>query len=255
MIGGGVDLTQQAGHRAVVISDVLLYRDGVAAGLARAGAFAPICVADPADILDVLADQEPDVVFLDMTRPAALALSRALVPMLAGTPIIGFGVASHDEALACAEAGISAFVGADGTIDDLAQAALLALEGKAVISPTLAALLVQRIAALSEAHSPPNATLTRREREIACLIDHGLSNKEIASSLKISPATVKNHVHTILEKLNVTRRNAIGRSLSVNRRDDHRRLSSLRGPEPTPAELPVRAEPGSAGRVQQLSLG
>ena len=248
-------MTQRAGHRAVVVSDVLLYRDGVAAGLARAGAFAPICVADPADILDILADQEPDVVFLDMTRPAALALSRALVPMLAGTPIIGFGVASHDEALACAEAGISAFVGADGTIDDLAQAALLALEGKAVVSPTLTALLVQRIAALSEAHSPPNATLTRREQEIACLIDHGLSNKEIAGSLKISPATVKNHVHTILEKLNVTRRNAIGRSLNFNRRDDYQRLPSLRVPEPTSAELSTRSEPGIASRAPQLFLG
>lgn len=217
---------------------MLLYRDGVASGLARAGAFAPICVADPSDALDMVVDSDPDVVFLDMTRPAALKLSRALVPMLAGTPIIGFGVGSHDEALACAEAGISAFVGADGTIDDLAQAALLALEGKAVLSPTLTALLVQRIAALSEAHSPPNATLTRREQEIARLIDHGLSNKEIAGTLKISPATVKNHVHTILEKLNVTRRNAIGRTLGIGRRG-----STPRGPEPQSAGSIGSAQP------------
>ena len=247
-------MTQQSGHRAVVISDVLLYRDGVAAGLARAGAFAPICVTDPSDALDVVADSEPDIVFLDMTRPAALTLSRVLVPMLAGTPIIGFGVASHDEALACAEAGISAFVGADGTIDDLAQAALLALDGKAVVSPTLTALLVQRIAALSEAHSQPNSTLTRREQEIACLIDHGLSNKEIAGSLRISPATVKNHVHAILEKLNVTRRNAIGRSLSFGRRPDNAHGPSLLGAEPISASLPARAEPGSAGVAQQVFL-
>lgn len=251
MNGGDVDLTQQAGHRAIVVSDVLLYRDGVAAGLARAGAFAPICVAGSTDVFDVFADNEPDVVFLDMTRPTALALSRTLAPMLAGIPIIGFGVGSHDEALACAEAGISAFVGAEGTIDDLAQAALLALQGQAVVSPTLAALLVQRIAALSESYSPPNATLTRREQEIACLIDHGLSNKEIAGSLKISPATVKNHVHTILEKLNVSRRNAIGRSLSFNRREDLR-MSSLHEPN---APLPARSETGAAGKAQELFLG
>lgn len=216
IIGGG-DLAQRTGRGSVIISDVLLYRDGVAAGLARARAFAPISAVDPVNALDLLADGAPDVVFLDMTRPTALTLARALVPMLAGTPIIGFGVASHDEALACAEAGISAFVGADGTIDDLAQAALLALDGKAVVSPRLAALLVQRVAALSDASSPACATLTRREHEIARLIDHGLSNKEIAGSLRISPATVKNHVHTILEKLNVPRRNAIGRSLGFAR--------------------------------------
>ena len=204
----------------MVISDVLLYRDGVADGLARTGAFASIRAADQSDALDIIARQQPEIVFLDMSRPAALALSRALVAVLAGAPIIGFGVAGHDEALACAEAGISAFVGADGTIEDLGRTALLALEGKAVLSPTLTALLVHRIATLSEAHYPPSTALTRREHEIAGLIDHGLSNKEIAGVLHISPATVKNHVHTILEKLNVTRRNAVGRSLAVSHRPD-----------------------------------
>jgi two-component system nitrate/nitrite response regulator NarL len=48
--------------------------------------------------------------------------------------------------------------------------------------------------------------LTRREREIVRLIDEGLSNKEIAASLRIQLATVKNHVHHILVKLGVQRR-------------------------------------------------
>jgi DNA-binding CsgD family transcriptional regulator len=51
--------------------------------------------------------------------------------------------------------------------------------------------------------------LTRREREIAALIGEGLSNKEIAIDLRIGPSTVKNHIHNILEKLNVRRRAAI----------------------------------------------
>jgi two-component system nitrate/nitrite response regulator NarL len=48
--------------------------------------------------------------------------------------------------------------------------------------------------------------LTARERELAGLLDEGLSNKEIAQRLSISIATVKNHVHRILEKLQVQRR-------------------------------------------------
>ena len=48
--------------------------------------------------------------------------------------------------------------------------------------------------------------LTVRERQIARLLDEGLSNKEIAIQLCIEVATVKNHVHNILEKLNVQRR-------------------------------------------------
>jgi ATP/maltotriose-dependent transcriptional regulator MalT len=48
--------------------------------------------------------------------------------------------------------------------------------------------------------------LTARERQIVQLIAQGLSNKEIGSQLFIEVATVKNHVHNILEKLQVTRR-------------------------------------------------
>ena len=55
---------------------------------------------------------------------------------------------------------------------------------------------------------PPEAALTRREQDIIALIDRGLSNKEIARQLKISLPTVKNHVHNILEKLQVRRRGA-----------------------------------------------
>jgi DNA-binding NarL/FixJ family response regulator len=49
--------------------------------------------------------------------------------------------------------------------------------------------------------SPNAGTLTEREREVLCLIVEGLTNKEIASRLKISSATVKNHVLHITNKL------------------------------------------------------
>jgi len=55
---------------------------------------------------------------------------------------------------------------------------------------------------------PPEAALTRREQDIIALIDRGLSNKEIARQLKLSLPTVKNHVHNILDKLQVRRRGA-----------------------------------------------
>jgi DNA-binding CsgD family transcriptional regulator len=48
--------------------------------------------------------------------------------------------------------------------------------------------------------------LTQREREIVALVERGLSNKEIARSLRIGDATVKNHIHSILSKLQVRRR-------------------------------------------------
>jgi DNA-binding NarL/FixJ family response regulator len=194
---------------AVIVSDVLLYRDGVAAGITQLGDIGVVGVCGSVDALAALTQHKPDLVIMDMSRASDFRLPRMMAAARPATPIVGFGVGNHDEAIACAEAGIVAFVGADGTIEDLNRTALLALEGKVECSPALTAKLVQRLAALAEGGAPNPATLTRREREIACLIDDGLSNKEIASSLNISPATVKNHVHTILEKLNIHRRNAI----------------------------------------------
>jgi len=77
-----------------------------------------------------------------------------------------------------------------------------------VCSPRVAGALLRRIAALATDGRSDRvpAHLTNREREIMGLIDEGLSNKEIAKRLRIEVATVKNHVHNILEKLQVHRR-------------------------------------------------
>ena len=56
----------------------------------------------------------------------------------------------------------------------------------------------------TDATAPP--LLTPREAEVVALVDRGLSNKQIAQRLHIGTATVKNHVHNILEKLHVSRR-------------------------------------------------
>jgi DNA-binding NarL/FixJ family response regulator len=51
--------------------------------------------------------------------------------------------------------------------------------------------------------------LTRREFDVACLLGKGLTNKEIAQRLSINPATVKNHVHSVLTKLELARREQV----------------------------------------------
>ena len=65
---------------------------------------------------------------------------------------------------------------------------------------------------------PQSSRLTDREREVASMVGDGLSNKEIAGMLRISPATVKNHVHNILDKLDLPSRSAIGGRLEVTAR-------------------------------------
>jgi DNA-binding CsgD family transcriptional regulator len=114
------------------------------------------------------------------------------------------------ELIACAEAGIVGFVTRDASVDDLVDAIRNALRGEVICSARVSGLLFQRMAALSGATQAPSnmRLLTRRECEIAKLVYEGMSNKEIARSLRIASATVKNHVHNILEKLQVSRRSA-----------------------------------------------
>lgn len=200
---------------AVIISDVLLYREGVHDGMQRLGGIAIVAAIGSADVSALLEHALPDLVIIDASRSATLAAARLLARVAPGIRIIGFGIGGHDEALAGAEAGITAFVGQEGSVADIREAALRALRGEAVCSPELTAKLLARLAALSIGAPIAEAlpALTGREQEIAQLVGDGLSNKEIAHRLGISPATVKNHVHTILDKLDVTRRSSIGARL------------------------------------------
>src|SRR5262249_5722679 len=126
--------------------------------------------------------------------------------------VVAFAVSGMEEdVLACAEAGISGYVTKDGSAEDLVAAVLRALRGEVMCSPRVAALLFRRVATLSGGCpvSRADACLTRREREIAALVACNLPNKEIARRLCVGPATIKNHVHNILQKLSIHRRSDI----------------------------------------------
>ncbi|HYI40303.1 MAG TPA: response regulator transcription factor [Allosphingosinicella sp.] len=196
---------------AVVVSDVLLYREGLASGLGRTGDFERVVGASPDELPTLLEEFSPQVMFVDVSRAgscAAARLAKRLAPQLL---VIGFGMSSDDQGVAGAEAGVTAFIDHEGTIDDLSHAAKRALNGVPVCPPPLMACLLRRVEELAFVSGGPaaNAHLTQREREVASLVETGLSNKEIAGTLKISPATVKNHVHMILDKLNLPRRRLI----------------------------------------------
>lgn len=85
-------------------------------------------------------------------------------------------------------------------------------EGRPHVCPKVTAALMERIAELSEGQFALTkrdvalTDLTEREREVLALIGYGLSNREIAQKLYIEVGTVKNHVHSILKKLNASNR-------------------------------------------------
>ena len=196
--------------RALIVSDVRLYREGLAAALAARPDLELVgAVASLDDALELLESERRAVVVLDTGMPQALDIARALMRVAPLTKIVAVAVADDAaDVVACAEAGMAGYVSRDGSIEDVASAIHGVVRGELRCSPSMVSTLFRRLALLApnRAAVGDEALLTKREIEIVALIDDGLSNKEIGRRLRIGTPTVKNHVHHILEKLRVRRR-------------------------------------------------
>jgi DNA-binding NarL/FixJ family response regulator len=105
------------------------------------------------------------------------------------------------------EEGVSGYVSLGDGLSELIETLQMVRNNQTPSSGRVTHMVIRTIRRLSEdAHSTPEARLSVREQEIFRLIQEGLSNKEIASRLRITPNTVKNHVHHLLEKLRVRNR-------------------------------------------------
>jgi DNA-binding NarL/FixJ family response regulator len=131
---------------------------------------------------------------------------RVLRAECATTRILAFAVRDDiSDIVGHAEAGADGFVTANSSLAELVEAIRRTAAGELLCSPQIAAQLLRRAARRSD---PPHGDgalveLTGRERQVYSLLRQGLSNKEIANVLTIAEATVKNHVHHLLEKLRV----------------------------------------------------
>ena len=195
--------------RVLVVGDIRLYREGLAASLDREDGIA--VVGSASDRRNAVAEGRrlrPDVALIDLAMPESHAAVRSLAA-IDDLHVVALAVPEQEsEIVSCAEAGIAGYVTRDGSFDDLVAMIQSVARGETLLSPRIAATLMRRVAALAadRRRPPADAPLTARELEIVALIDEGLSNKAIAQQLSIELATVKNHVHNILEKLRVTRR-------------------------------------------------
>jgi DNA-binding NarL/FixJ family response regulator len=164
---------------------------------------------DGNETLARLRELRPSVILLDTTFSGSMDLLRAVVREVPDSYTVALALGeTESEIIDWAEAGVSGYVTRDASIAELVMVIERVTRGEVLCSPRVAGSLFRRVSALASegrTTSPP-ARLTAREWEIVELINEGLSNKEIAARLVIELATVKNHVHNILAKLNVARR-------------------------------------------------
>jgi DNA-binding NarL/FixJ family response regulator len=114
--------------------------------------------------------------------------------------------AARGQVYAALRVGAKAYVDLDADPKELAKAVIMAAEDKVYLSPDAAELLVKDVSSAIEPNASsrlPQVDLSRRETEIVQLLCEGLSGKEIARNLHISPKTVENHRYNIYRKCGV----------------------------------------------------
>ena len=193
----------------IVAVAVRLYREGLAATLATQRHFRIQGTAGtPPDAQAAVRELQPTVVIVDVSLEDVFGLMRTLHAESPNSRILAFAVREEIATiLDYAEAGADGFVTANSTMADLVEAIERTAAGELMCSPRIAAQLFRRAAHQARrSPEPVDPPLTYREQQVLSLLKQGRSNKEIATVLNIAEATVKNHVHHVLEKLQVATR-------------------------------------------------
>ena len=196
--------------RVLVVTEIRLYRDGVAEALRRLEdvELAVTAATGPAAVMTARR-ADCDVVLLDMAVRDSTRLVAALLTARPGLKVVALGVPEDSpEVVTCAEAGICGYVSREATLAELGDALRCALRGEAPVTAKVAAGLLRHIAfqARTRRGGDLPQQLTPREREVVELLESGMTNRQIARALDLQVSTVKNHVHNVLAKCGVTGR-------------------------------------------------
>lgn len=148
---------------------------------------------------------EPDVVLMDLVMPVmdGLTAIKQIKQMRPSTEVIALTSFADDEKVFTAiRSGATGYLLKDVQPNDLVKAVLAADRGEVQLHPEVAKLLMHEVVAPAKEVDSLDE-LTEREREVLGLLGLGMSNKEIAYKISVSEKTVKAHVSSILNKLNL----------------------------------------------------
>lgn len=153
---------------------------------------------------------------------SALRLIEGVKQRYPNLKVIVLGLANSEAVIMrYIEAGASGYTLLQDSLDELRLRIRATFNQEAYVSPEVIAALMNRIANLSEILEDVGvvpeqyAELTERERQILNLIASGLTNQAIADELVIEVGTVKNHIHSVFDKLNVSSRKDAALYLSL----------------------------------------
>lgn len=191
----------------LVLTPVRLLGDGLVACL---GARPDICivavVADLQGVREKLGTAAVELVLIDVTQGIDLYDVRSVAAQHPEVALVALGLTEQrQEVIRCGRAGFTGYISREATTEQLCKALSDVIEGRLACPAEISGSLLRALFRTGPAadDTQPSGALTRRESDVLQLIGEGLSNKEIARELVLSIATVKHHVHNILDKLNL----------------------------------------------------
>ena len=156
--------------------------------------------ADGAGALELVREQRPDVVLMDLQMPGVdgVSATRAIMSEGLGTDVLVLTSYSDGERIVGAlEAGAVGYLLKDAEAEDVLEGIRAVSRGESPIHPKAARQL------LGARMSSPPVQLTTRETEVLRLVKDGLANKQIARRLNISERTVKAHLTSAFARIGV----------------------------------------------------
>jgi DNA-binding NarL/FixJ family response regulator len=209
--GAGVPPGQDAEQpRVVLVDDHDLFRTGLVNLLTEQGVHVVGEAGTGEAAVRQVRDLAPDVVVMDIHMPgiSGVDATRELAAIAPRTRVVVLTISEDDNDIVDAVmAGACGYLLKNSSIQELVAGIHAAAAGESLISPAIAAKVLQLLrASTPDRAQPPRSELSERELDVLKLIAIGKDNSEIAKELFISPKTVKNHISNILMKLQIDNR-------------------------------------------------
>lgn len=212
---GGTSMT-----KIIIVDDHQLFREGVKRILDFEDTFEVVSEGeDGTDIVNLYSSNKPDVVLMDINMPGKNGVE-ATADLLAAYPdakVIMLSIHDDESYVTHAlKSGALGYMLKEMDADEIVEAIKVVANGGSYLHPKVTKNLVAEFRRLSEHENKGNFhqteirrpfhLLTKRECEVLQLLTDGQSNRSIGETLYISEKTVKNHVSSILQKMNVNDR-------------------------------------------------
>lgn len=197
--------------RVIICDDQSIIRDGLAMMLGLERDIEVVGLAqDGAEAVELTAQMEPDLVLMDLKMPGmnGIQATRQIRTHFPNTHVLVLTTYDDDEwVFDAVRAGAAGYLLKDMPREEVVKAVRGTVAGQSFVAPDVAPKLLRQVAAQQE--QPASYiinSLTGRETDVLRLLVQGLTNAEIASVLKLSEGTVRNHLSAIFTKLNVVDR-------------------------------------------------